>query len=118
MEDLKMEFSPEIELTKEELSALASIYGQPGFKVLTKMFRSCVDWFAIKMINADPSDKEDVLAKHVQAKTAAQLYTLLLENINENVMQYIHSMPSDKPIEAATGLDLGDFAEAEEEPIV
>ena len=108
-------FDPEFELQPEELSALASVYGQPGFKVITKILRKSVDWFIKQLINADPAIPNEVLSRQNQAKTAAQFYTLWLDNINELVMQYIHAHNTGKTVEAAPGLDFDDTENITEE---
>lgn len=99
-------FNPEIELKKEEVAALASIVAHPGFEVMKRVFRTCVDWFIKEMINANVSNEKDIIAKHNQAKTAAQLYTLFLGVINEEILQYVHSQPNNKPVDSGEGLDL------------
>ena len=110
------EFNPELELNQQELADLTGIYGQPGFKVLNKIHRNAVDWFIKQCINTDAADKDKVLSRHMQMQTAAKLYTLLLDNVNNIVVEHIQGMPSTKPVEGAPGLDFGDTME--EEPLV
>lgn len=108
-------FNPELQLEPQEISELASIYGQPGFLVINKIYRLAVDSFVKELINADGANEKDVIARHNQAKTAAQLYTKWLQTVNHIVYQYTHSVQSDKPIDAAQGLD---FGETEEESVI
>lgn len=117
MED-KFEFKPELELDQQDISELAAVYGQPGFKVICKIHRTCVDWFIKQLVNTDGVKKDDVLVRHMQAQVAAQLYTLMLDSINNVVAEYIHSRPSDKPVNAAPGLDFGEDIESEGENIL
>jgi hypothetical protein len=104
------EFNPELELNQQELADLTGIYGQPGFKVLNKIHRNAVDWFIKQCINTDAADKDKVLSRHMQMQTAAKLYTLLLDNVNNIVVEHIQGMPSTKPVEGAPGLDFGEDA--------
>ena len=106
--DIDFSFKPELVLDQQEMSELAAVYGQPGFKVINKIHRTCVDWFVKQLINTDATKPEAVLIRHQQSQIAAQLYTLLLDSINNTVSEYIHSMPSDKPVNAIEGLDFGD----------
>lgn len=71
-----------------------------------------VDKFAIAMINADPSKEREVVASHYLAKAAAQVYQMVTDRVNEEVLQYAHApRPSDKPVDITEGLiDLGDIA--------
>ena len=111
-------FKPELMLDQQELSELVAIYGQPGFKVINKIHRTCVDWFVKQLINAPATDKEEVLVRHLQSQVAAQLYTLLLDSINNMVSEHIHSQPSAKPVEAAQGLDFGDETDQWEDSLI
>lgn len=116
--EVDFEFKPELILDQQELSELAAIYGQPGFKVVNKIHRTCVDWFVKQLINTPITKPEDVLARHVQSQTAAKLYTLLLDAINNTVQEHIHSLPSGKPVEGAPGLDFGDETGQEEDSLI
>lgn len=101
-------FNPELELERKEIAELAAIYSQPGFKVLTKIHRTSVDWFVKNLLNTDGVKKDEVLIRHNQAQVAAQLYTLLLNYVNNLVHEYVHSQPTNKLVESAEGLDIGD----------
>jgi hypothetical protein len=118
----KIEFNPDIELDRGEVSALAAIVSQPGFAVLNKIGKACVDQFVVTWINQDKPD--DVVRAHHRAKVAAQVYTALMQRIQYEVDMYIQSQPNDKPIEAGIGVDLGEhtdpetfIAYGEEEPL-
>lgn len=106
-------FSPEIHLDRTEQSALASVASQPGFLVIQKIGRACVDQFVVKWLNQETDD--DILRAHKHAKVAAQLYTALLTEIKSQVDEYIHTQPQDKPIDIAASLDIGEFAQEGDE---
>jgi len=115
----KLEFNPEIELDRGDVSALAAIVSQPGFAVLQKIGKACVDHFVVKWINQEKP--EDVVRAHHRAKVAAQFYTGFIARIVSEVDYYIQSQPNDKPIEAGVGVDLGETTDPdtfmEEEPL-
>lgn len=114
---MEKDFNPEVELDRTEQSALASIVAQPGFAVIQKIGRACVDQFVVSWINQ--TEDKDVLRAHMHAKVAAQLYTALINNIKFHVDTYIHSQPQEKPIDVAASLDIGEYTqpgEMEEEP--
>jgi hypothetical protein len=101
-------FNPELNLQPEEIAYLASVYGQPGFKVIAKILRKGVDWFIKNLVNANASKTEEVVTAQIKSQVAAQMYTLWLNQINELVVQYVHSQPTDKPVESVQGLDFGE----------
>jgi len=113
-------FNPDLVLEREEVAYLAALVSQPGFKILQKIFRSGVDQFAVQMINADQKNEKEVLARHNAARTAAQFYTWVVNSINNEVQEYIHSAPNDKPIQSAENIDIGEYTSeetiTEEEP--
>jgi len=115
----KLEFNPELELDRGEVSALAAIVSQPGFTVLQKIGKACVDQFVVKWINQEKPD--DVIRAHHRAKVAAQVFTALMQRIQYEVETYVQSQPNDKPIEAGIGVDLGETTDPdtfmEEEPL-
>lgn len=119
-EYLFTEFKPELDLDRTEQAQLASIVGQPGFQVLQKIGKACVDQFVVASLNTPDEDEKAVLSKHRSARIAAQLWTSLIANIRFEVEEYIGGMPKDMPIESAENLDLGEYVHpgiAEEEPL-
>jgi hypothetical protein len=112
-------FNPEIHLERAEQSALASIVAQPGFAVLQKICRACVDSFVVSWINKDT--EEEVIRAHSRAKVSAQFYTLMLNHINEQVDAYVHDQPQTKPLDVTENLDIGEYTDPdnpeEEEPL-
>jgi len=107
-------FNPELHLEQSELSDLASVFSHPGFKVLIKVQRTCVDFFIRQWLNSDIANDQEILALHRQAKTAAQLSTLFLDTMKNAIYDYTHSQPSDEPIDGAPGLDFGEISIEEE----
>ena len=115
----KFEFNPELELDRAEVGALTAIVSQPGFKILQRIGKACVDQFLVDWINAITD--EDVLRKHLYAKTSALFYTRFIARINEEVNVYIEAQPRDTPVESGVGVDLGEHTDpnifSEEEPL-
>lgn len=102
-------FNPEIDLEHGERAALVQMHAMEGYKVLHRVMRSMVDTFVIEIINADPAKPDDVVAKQVLAKAAAQFFEMVTQRVNEEVTLYINTpRSSDKPVESAVGLDLED----------
>lgn len=118
---MEFQFNPEVILEREEIAHLAALISQPGFKVIQKICRTGVDQFTVAMINTDQANKEEVIARHNEARAAARYYTWVINTINNSVTEYIHSTPNSKPIDSAENLDIGDFAsddDTEEEPFI
>jgi hypothetical protein len=110
MEELK--FNPDIELDRSEQSALASIIAQPGFKVIQKIGKACVDQFVVDWINQ--VKEEDVIRAHHHAKVAAQFYTMLVSRIKNEVDTYINTQPEETPVDVTEGiLDIGEYVHGE-----
>lgn len=112
-------FNPEIDLDRGEQSSLAAVYSQPGFKVIQKIGKACVDQFVVSWINQ--VKEEDVIRAHRHAKVAAQLYTAIMQSIHNEVSDYIHTQPQEKPVDSTEALDIGEHvaygADVEEEPL-
>lgn len=119
MEEIKG-FNPEVNLDRAEQAALASIIAQPGWAVVQKIGKACVDQFVVQWINQVKED--DVIRTHKHAKVAAQFYTSLLNNIKFEVEKYIHTQPQIKPLDPTEVLDIGEYThstdEIEEESIL
>jgi hypothetical protein len=112
MEEFK--FNPEIAISPTEAASLAAIMAHPGFRVWQKISRSCVDQFAVDLLNAPFTDAKEILALHRVGKVAAQLYTYQLNRMKNVVDDYINSQPQDKPVESAENLDLGEHSKPED----
>lgn len=102
-----MKFNPDIELNRGEQAALTSIVGQPGFQTLLTIGRSCVDGFVVDWLNQE--EDKDILRAHRYAKVASQFWTMFIDRINNTVIEYTHSIPSEKPIESAENIDIGEY---------
>lgn len=76
--------------------------------------RTEVDKFVVQLINADPSNQQEVISSHLLAKAAAQFYQAVTDRVNEEITQYMAApRKTDKPIDVTDGLlDLGDIASA------
>lgn len=72
-----------------ERAQLAGFYNQPGFQVLQNIFESQISQLQIDMINANPVNKEDVLAKHNLAKAAAVFYDRCIKFINDEIRNHV-----------------------------
>lgn len=104
-------FDPDVQLEHSDRAALIQVTAMEGYRVLHRLMRSEVDKFIVAMINADPSKREDVCARQVLAKAAAQFYEAITNRVNEEITQYVNApRPGDKPIDSAAGLDLDTFA--------
>ena len=106
MEDFK-EFNPEINVSMDDASNLAAVMSHPGFKVIQKISRACVDTFVGNWLNQETD--EGVLRTHQYAKVAAMLYTMQLNRMKSIVDDFTHSQPSDTPVDVAAALDIGEF---------
>jgi hypothetical protein len=85
----------------------------PGFQIFQRICSAEVDKFFVRLVNADSSDQNEVIAAHNLAKAAAQFYAGLEKRINEEVTQFVGTpMNNDKPEADVTEgtLDLGEFA--------
>lgn len=110
-------FAPELILDEHQRRELAITVSQPGFKVMQELFFSAVGTFTLAMINS-PEDSQETLSKHRSAKVAAQLYSQFIARVNQEVEQYL-KLPraTDKPVDIAAILDMGETADIEaEEP--
>lgn len=116
MEDFN--FNPNIELNQDEVTNLVGMMLHPGFKIEQRIWKACVNKFVNALINEEADDDKKVLVKHKIAKVAAQLYAQYSLYINNLYDQHLNSATNQKPIDAAEGLDMGDFTISEEEPIV
>lgn len=105
---MKEGFNPEVHLEDIERAELSVVVAHPGFKVIKKIFRSCVDVFAIDLLNTPTSADDEILSKHRDARVAAQLYTLLANRINTESQAYVASKISLEPVNVTEDLDIDD----------
>lgn len=87
-------FNPELELQHNERGLLAQLLSMPGYQVMHKVFRAEVDKFFVALINADPAEAQQVLAKQITAKAAAMFYTAITARLQREVAGYIESIPN------------------------
>lgn len=104
------DFNPVVILDDGERGSLSAIIGHPGFKVFQKLFKSVVDSFTIRLMNTSSVDEKSVLIMHRNSQVAAQLYTALINRINQETEMHVKAPRlTDKPIDPAEVLDIGDF---------
>lgn len=104
MED---KFEPVVELQEEEVASIAAIMSHPGFIAYNKVWRSAVDNFVVQLLNVPLENEAKILKLHMASKLIAQLFTTVVNNVNEKVHIYVNSRPSDKPLDVTANLDLG-----------
>lgn len=102
------EFIPELELELHEQGELASMMAHPGFVVFRKLGKNCADQFILRAINTNESETDEMITRMRLAKVAAQYHTMFMNLLVNIVGEYVSSQPSDKIIESATALDLGE----------
>ena len=107
------EFSPVIELDHSERALLTQTVNTEGYRIMHRVIRSEVDKLFVDLINADPSEHKDVLAKHNLAKSAAVFYTQITDRINYETIQYTAALrATDTPKDATENvLDIGERAD-------
>jgi hypothetical protein len=107
---LNLSPTPELRLNDVERNELATVVAMGGFRVLQKIMRSAVDKFIMATINAN--DDREVLNKHKLAKSAAQFYTQVVSDVNEELFQTVNApKPTDKPVDVTAGIfDIGEMA--------
>lgn len=86
-------FNPDLMLDHNERGLLAQLLSMPGYEVMHKVFRSEVDKFFVALINADPANTNEVVAKQITAKAAAQFYTAITGRLKNEVVDYVSSAP-------------------------
>ena len=67
---------------------LIALLGMPGFEVLQQILEEEVEQFKVDMINANPSNTQDILAKHALAKAAAVYYTKVIDRLNHEKLMF------------------------------
>lgn len=113
------EFKPEVNLSEQERSELATLVAQPGFKVVLSILRSCVDTLAIKLLQTPSSNKDEVLAIHQEARVAGVLFELFVNHVNREIAQQRETVAArsanGQTFDETEGLlDLGDNSGEEE----
>lgn len=107
--DEKEKFDPHAELNGQDRNDLAAIMSMPGFKVLLRLFRASVDHIGMNLMNTPTGEDNQVVAKHRDWKVAAQVFTVMVELLNREKEIYVASIPDTTPVDAAEGLDIGEF---------
>ncbi len=105
-------FNPQVELHSHQKASLAAMCATDGYPVLHILLRSIVDQYMIDVQNVEIHNTDEIVAKVMVSKTAAQLYTAITERINQEVAMYMATMPDNEgPIDATESLlDIGPLA--------
>lgn len=111
---MNTQFNPELELDHQERGLLTQVTTMPGYLIMHRIFRSEIDKFFVKLLNADPANGNEVVAAQLTAKAAAQFYEGVNKRINEEIVQYLGAPRYNaEPQDMTEGvLDLGDLEEA------
>ena len=56
-----------------------------GFVLIQRMFEDEIKLLNQKLVNTEPSNKDEVLANHIMVKTAGMLYEGFLQRIKEEI---------------------------------
>lgn len=100
------DFQPELVLTQQQVADLAGIIFHPGFAVFQLIGKSAVDQFVTNCLNQE--DEDEILSAHKSAKVAAQLYTMWLTRMKNEVHDYSNTIKDKDKIEDPTAnLDMG-----------
>ena len=99
------QFNPDLRLEHEERALLVQLTAMPGYPILHRIFKAEVDKFIVHLINVPEADDEAVLAAHKLVKAAAQFYSGVTNNINEQVLEYTGAMvPGKKAVDVTEGI--------------
>jgi hypothetical protein len=74
--------SSEYQISDVERGHLIALGQLPGFQVLINICESEVEQFKVDMINANPTDIEDIRSKHNLALAAATFWKRVAKRIN------------------------------------
>jgi hypothetical protein len=102
-------YEPEISLSAQEIGYLSGLVYHPGFAFFQKIGKSTVDRFILAWLNQKTD--ADIIEAHRSAKVAAQLYTMLINRINQEVTDYRDTVKENsKPVDSGESLDMGEIA--------
>ena len=87
MQDEKAYF-PEIDLTNDDRAQLMQTISTPGQVVFNKIFKSVVDGYTTHLLNSPEGNKEVMYERFLMSKVSAQLFTSLVNHINEEIAEY------------------------------
>jgi hypothetical protein len=74
-----------------DIGQLLAILKHPGYEVLKRIFESEIDRMQIDLLNTEPTNRDEILAKHNIAKAAAMFYARILQRIeNEQDLMRTH----------------------------
>ena len=102
----------ELQLERDQQAHLAAIKATPGFQVILDIMKDICDKFTLNLINTPHDDTAAIVANHGLSKASAQFFTMVVDRINEELMQYSKGTTDTKPVDVTEGLlDLGESVE-------
>ena len=81
-------YFPEIDLTQDERAQLMQTISTPGQAVFNKVFKSVVDGYTTHLLNSPEGNRDVAYERLLMSKIAAQLFTSLVEHINQEISEY------------------------------
>lgn len=81
-------YFPEIDLTQDERAQLMQTISTPGQAVFNKVFKSVVDGYTTHLLNSPEGNRDVAYERLLMSKIAAQLFTSLVEHINQEIAEY------------------------------
>lgn len=106
----------ELMLDSKDRAELASTVATPGYQVHNKILKHVCDSFITQLLNTQATEPESVLINHQLAKVSAQIFTMIVNRVEEEMLIFRnYPKASDKPIDATEGvLDIGEYVSIEE----
>lgn len=71
-----------------DMQQLMSILNMPGYAIMTRIFESEIDQMQVDMMNADPTNEKEVLAKHNLALAAGMFYQRVINRLHNDKEQF------------------------------
>lgn len=96
MANINRAYSPE-QLAEVDRQYLVSLRSHPGYPVLLTLMEQACEEFATAVINADPANHDDVLAKQVMAKSAWTFFTKVQKRVEYEVSEAIAAQDPPEP---------------------
>lgn len=100
---------PDFDLTPVERSDLAMVFGSKGWQVVHKICLAIVEQFRVDLDNADPSNRNEVMAKHSLSKAASVVVDKLVQRIASEAAIFGEIRKNSAPQESAIDLEMDDI---------
>lgn len=100
---------PEFDLTPVERSDLAMTFNSKGWQVAHKICLAVVEEFRVDLDNANPANRDDVMAKHALSKAASVAVSKIITRIASEAALLRDIKNSATPQESATNLEMDDI---------